>query len=93
MFELAYEHSCDKKAVKINERRKFEWALTQTGDYALEYTLWVYLERIPNTKVTSTIRRHLMGTVYHINEQVYRAAVAEGVNLYTPILSEVQLSQ
>jgi len=57
LFSRAFEMCQDKEHIKINQNKPFEWALTSAGDYALEYTMWVYLERIPNTKVTSTIRR------------------------------------
>ena len=89
MFNLAFDNSCQHPEIKINENRPFEWALTHTGDYALEYTLWIYLERIPNTKVTSTIRKHLMGTIYKVNEEVYSAAIVEDVDLSTPALNRV----
>ena len=58
--------------------------MTSAGDFALEYTLWFYLDRIPNTKITSTIRRHFMGTLYRVNEAVFTASVEQGVDLSTP---------
>lgn len=93
MFNLAYDNCVNQKSIKINENRKFEWALTQTADFALEYTLWIYLERIPNTKVTSTIRKHLMGTIYQVNAAVYAAAISEQINLSTPQLNAIELIQ
>lgn len=93
MFNLAHEKCSAQKNIKINSNRAFEWALTQTADFALEYTLWIYLERIPNTKVTATIRKHLMGTIYEVNAAVYAAAVTEQINLSTPQLNTVYLSQ
>jgi len=84
LFTRAFEMCLDKDNIKINQNKPFEWALTSAGDYALEYTMWVYLERIPNTKVTSTIRRHLMGTMFKVNEAVFEASVLEGVDLSTP---------
>ena len=84
LFTRAFEMCCDKDNIKINQNKPFEWALTSAGDYALEYTMWVYLERIPNTKVTSTIRRHLMGTMFKVNEAVFEASVLEGIDLSTP---------
>ena len=91
VFTLTYENCLDKSEIKINQKREFEWSLTQTGDFALEYTLWIYLERIPNTKITSTIRKHLMGTIYKVNEAVYNASIMEEVALSTPILNQVDL--
>jgi len=87
------EASCkDKKDIKINQNKSFEWALTSAGDFALEYTLWIYLERIPNTKITSTLRKHLMGTIYKVNEAVYTASILEGVDLSTPNVHQITLS-
>lgn len=91
VFESAYENCSDKKNIKINGKRPFEWALTNAGDFALEYTLWVYLERVPNTKVTSTIRKHLIGTIYDVNEAVYSASIIEKVNLSTPALNVIEV--
>ena len=84
LFRRSFDMCKDKDNIKINQNKPFEWALTSAGDYALEYTMWVYLERIPNTKVTSTIRRHLMGTMYKVNEAVFEASVLEGIDLSTP---------
>ena len=84
MFTRAFEACKDRDEVKINEARPFEWALTNAGDYALEYTLWIYLERIPNTKITSRLRQHLMGTIYKVNEEVYTASILEDIDLSTP---------
>ena len=91
MFTNSYDYCSQQKEILINEKRTFEWALTQTGDYALEYTLWFYLQRIPNTKVTSTIRKHLMGTIYKVNEAVYSAAIIEDIHLATPQLNIVDI--
>ncbi len=82
---LGAEESCkENDNVKINENAPFEWALTNAGDYALEYTLWIYLERIPSTKITTTLRKHLMGTINKVNEAVYTSSILENVDLSTP---------
>ncbi len=91
MFTRAFERCCDDEKIHVNHAKPFEWALTNTGNYALEFTLWFYLERIPNTRVTATIRRHLMRTIYRVNEVVYAASVGEGIDLSTPDLSTVTL--
>lgn len=91
VFSKAYDSAREQEEIKINEHKPFEWALTNTGNYALEYTLWVYLERIPNTKITATIRRHLMRTMYRINEEVFIAAVSEGLDLSTPDLRKLSI--
>ena len=91
MFEEANEICNAADNICVNPNKPFEWAMTNAGDYALEYTLWIYLERIPNTKVTSTVRRHLMGTIYKVNEAVFTASVHEGVDLSTPDMVVAQL--
>ena|GEM_PF-367156 len=92
MFSAAFDSCAANEQIKINRVTPFEWALTNTGDYALEYTLWLYLERIPNTKITSTIRRHLMGTIYQVNEAVFFASEAESLSLATPMLNTLTIS-
>ncbi len=92
MFDDAYAACCENENIKVNSNKSFEWAMTNAGDYALEYTLWIYLERIPNSKVTSTLRRHLMGTIYKINEAVYIASIAHNVDLSTPDVHQVTMN-
>ena len=91
MFNRANTTCIEDPDIMVNKNKPFEWALTNAGDFALEYTLWIYLERIPSTKITSTIRRHLMGTIYKINEAVYDASIAEKIDLSTPNLQQVIL--
>ena len=91
LFMRSFETCKARDEIRINKNKPFEWAMTSAGDYALEYTLWIYLDRIPNTKVTATIRRHLMGTMYKINEAVFTASVLEGVDLSTPDLIQAKI--
>ena len=84
MFKAANTYCVEHVDILINPNAEFEWALTSAGDFALEYTLWFYLDRIPNTKITATIRRHFMGTLYRVNEAVFAASVEHGVDLSTP---------
>jgi len=93
LFNRAFAACKDNEAIKINVHVPFDWALTNAGDYALEYTLWIYLQRIPNTKVTGKIRQHLMGTIYKVNEAVYMASILEDIDLSTPDLMQAQLQQ
>ncbi len=86
MFSAVAEALGDNEQNRINANCEFEWALTQAGDYALTYTLWYYLEAIPNTKVTRTVRQHLFGTRFMINQKVFEESIAQGVDLSTPIL-------
>lgn len=89
MFSLAEENCQNKQSITINPGSSFEWAMTNASDYALEYTLWIYLERIPNTKVTAKIRKHLMGTTHKVNEAVYYASIIENLDLSTPSLNKL----
>ncbi len=91
MFKRAFDRASEDDNICINRNKPFEWALSETGKYALEYSLWFYLERIPKTKVTATIRKHLMRTIYRVNEEIYAASVIEGIDLSTPDLSQIQL--
>lgn len=86
MFTAVAEALNDNENNRINANCEFEWALTNAGDYALTYTLWYYLEAIPNTKVTRTVRQHLLGTRFMINQKVFEESIAHGVDLSTPIL-------
>lgn len=92
MFTRSFEACQVHEDIKINKNKPFEWAMTNAGDYALEYTMWAYLDRIPNTKVTSTIRRHLMGTLFKVNEAVFAASVVEGIDLSTPDLINARVT-
>lgn len=90
MFTKAFEEcASNEKTIQINANKSFEWALTQTGDYALEFTMWFYFNRVPNTKVTATARKHLMGTAYKVNQAVYKASVFEDIDLSTPDLANI----
>ena len=89
MFTSANEACVEDENIMVNGSKPFDWAMTNAGDFALEYTLWVYLERIPNTKITSTIRKHLMGTIYKVNEAVYDASIAEDIDLSTPDVQQI----
>lgn len=93
MFAHAFEACKADEEIKINAVKPFEWALTNAGDYALEYTLWIFLERIPSTKITSRLRRHLMGTIYKVNQAVYRASVLENIDLSTPDVIQATVIQ
>ena len=91
MFGGANKLALEDNRACINESKPFEWAMTSAGDDALEYTLWVYLERIPSTKVTATMRKHYAGTINRVNELVYRCSVIEGLQLATPKLAQIAL--
>ena len=92
LFEKVQQQCVEKKDIAVSERRAFEWALTSAGDYALQYTLWFYLEKLPTTKVTSTVRKHFVGTRYKVNELVYYQSVVEQIELATPMLNQLTIN-
>jgi hypothetical protein len=92
MFERSFSNCGLDSEIKINRQKEFEWLMTNAGSYALEFTLWFYLSRIPNTKVTATARKHLIGTTYKVNEIVFEASVAVGLELSTPDLVIASIS-
>ena len=78
--------AANKIELPIKKGKCFEWFLTSTGDYALEYTLFVYLEAVPTTKITSLARKHLLSSLYTINSIVLEASAIVGLELKTPDL-------
>ena len=86
MFERANALIVDNTDAKINRNLPFETALIDSGDYALTFSLAFYLEALPNTKITKTLRQYLVKTPALIQEAVNQAALEEGVQLATPIL-------
>ena len=88
MFDEVNQISIEKEDIKINEKVAFEWYLNETGDYALRYDLYFYLESLPNTKVTRTVRSFLLKTPNLINEEIYNASVKYDIDLSTPLLHQ-----
>ena len=87
MFTEADESLRDENnEAKLRSSMPFEFALTDTADYALEYTLFYYLEALPNTKSTKTIRAYILKTRFLVNEAVHASATANGLCLSTPML-------
>lgn len=86
MFDTAFEKVAHNKDAKINRNIPFEVALVRSADFALTFRLNYYLEAIPNTKVTRTIRQYIVQTPNLIQEAVNEAGLIYGVVLATPIL-------
>lgn len=86
MFSSAYSVAKEKSELPIKKEREFEWFLTSTGDYALEYTLFIYLEAVPTTKITAIARKHLLSSLFTINQIVLNTAAHTGLELKTPDL-------
>lgn len=88
MFEEVNENAVANEEIKINNKIRFEWYLNETGDYALHYDLFFYLESLPNTKVTRTVRTYLLKTPNLINAEVYNASIKHDIALSTPLLHQ-----
>lgn len=86
MFETANKIVLENSDAKINENQNFEVALTKSDNYALEFTLNYYIDALPNTKVTRTIRQYLITTPSIVQEAVNEASVIHGVELATPTM-------
>ncbi len=89
LFSGAYAIAEERKDILLKTQKPFEWLLTKTGDYALEYTLFIYLEPVPTTKITSIARKHILTSVYKINEVVLESATLVGLELKTPDLIDI----
>lgn len=85
MFQSAIDAAKRKTELKLNPKQDPEWRLVNAGDHALEYELYFYLEALPVTKVTRTIRQHLLNTRYQLNAQVYQSSVEQDLSLATPL--------
>ena len=92
LFEQTYQMAEQNKDIPLKSGRKFEWRLTNAGDFALEYTLFIYLEPVPSTKLTSLARKHLLSSLYTINSLVLEASAATGLELKTPKLLSLEPS-
>lgn len=88
MFTAANEEAIASDEIKVNAHIPFEWYLHNAGDYALEYELFYYVDTLPNTKVTRTVRSYLLKTPNLVNEAVYKASVEHHIDLSTPILHQ-----
>lgn len=88
MFKEANEKAMEDEDIKINDKMTFEWYLHETGDYALQYDLFYYIDGLPNTKVTRTVRSYLLKTPNLLNAEVYAASLKHNIDLSTPILHQ-----
>lgn len=86
LFTTANIMAIEKNELPIKNHKPFEWFLTNAGDYALEYTLFIFLEAVPTTKMTAVARKHLWSSLYAINSIVLEAAAITELELKTPDL-------
>ncbi len=86
MFTYVGEEAIKAKDVLVNDNVPFTWYITETGDYAVEYTLTYHMESLPETRSTKRIREYLLATPRYINEIVLRASYKYNIDLSTPII-------
>jgi len=86
LFSGANQLALKTTGLPIKKEKPFEWFLTSTDDYSLVYTLYIYLEPVPNTKITSVARKHLLSSLFSINELVLESSANVGLELKTPDL-------
>jgi hypothetical protein len=86
MFDKAFEILKENTDCKINRNLPFEVAVVNSADYALTFSLSYYLEAIPNTKITKTLRQYLVKTPALIQDAVNQVALEENIQLATPVL-------
>ncbi len=86
MFHEAFELVSANSGAKINRNMPFETAMIDSGDYALRFGLYYYIDAIPNTRVTKTVRQYLIRTPQLIQEAVNESAAAHNIQLATPVL-------
>ncbi len=93
IFLNAQERAFADEGCKVNANVAFEWLLSETGDDALEFSLIYYLEPLPSTKLTKTIRSYLYQTNSKINRYVYEASIKEHLSLATPDLFSIEMQE
>lgn len=90
MFKNVSERANEDDLVKINPNVEMEWMMTETGDYALEFTLVYFLDSLPKTKLTRNVRKHILGTRNRLLRLCYESSVEQGLSLATPDLITLQ---
>jgi hypothetical protein len=80
----AYQESL-KQELHIKEE-EFSIRVLNTGDYAIEFVMSFYIERIPRTTVTKTVRKYLIDTPLKVNENMLIMAYKHGLDLSTPTI-------
>ena len=86
MFKNVAERAKADDLVKTNPNLEIEWMMTETGDYALEFTLAYFLDSLPKTKLTRNVRKHIVCTRNRLLRLCYESSVEQGLSLATPDL-------
>lgn len=74
---------CLKNELHIKEK-DFEIRVLEAGDYAIEFVMSYYIERLPKTVLTNKIREYLIDTPLKINEAMLVMSYKHGLDLSTP---------
>jgi hypothetical protein len=78
-------HESLKQKLHIREE-EFSIRVLNTGDYAIEFVMSFYLEKIPKTLVTQTVREYLIDTPLKVNENMLIMSYKYGIDLSTPVI-------
>jgi hypothetical protein len=69
------------------------WVLSESGDYALRFTVYFNIAPLPETKLTKKIRQYLRKAPASVTRLLYEEFTERGLHLATPTLIEIsQLS-
>lgn len=85
MFEDAFNQVKGLDS-RLNDKLDHEILLTNTGDFALEYSVYFYLQDLKTSKSTKQARLHLIKTKFLINEKILENSLVNGIDLSTPVL-------
>ena len=85
MFEDAFNQAKGLDS-RLNDKLDHEILLTNTGDFALEYSVYFYLQDLKTSKSTKQARLHLIKTKFLINEKILENSLVNGIDLSTPVL-------
>ena len=90
MFKTVAGRAKKDELVKLNPNIGIEWMMTETGNYAIEFTLIYFLDTLPRTKLTRNVRKHILGTRNRLLRLSYEASVESGLSLSTPDLLTIE---
>lgn len=70
----------------VNEKKPFEWVVSEAGDFALTFRVHFYIAALPETKLTKKIRSYLVQAPADAVRLLYQECAARGLHLATPVL-------
>lgn len=72
-----------------NAKVPLYWVLSESGDYALRFTVFFNIAPLPETKQTRKIRKYLRKAPASVTRLLYEEFTARGLHLVTPALIEI----